>query len=145
MENASKALLIAASVLVAILLIALGIRIFGSTRGATDEVDAMATELEIQMFNSQFEKYEGKQSASQVQALLRYAKRVNAKGEHTVSFQVKHGSGVNSGLTPDYVLSTYAFKNIGLIDVSVLEYDDNGFITSIELYNEDFDYYHANH
>ena len=37
MENATKALLIAAAVLIVILVIALGMRIFNSTSGATKE------------------------------------------------------------------------------------------------------------
>lgn len=44
MENATKALLIAAAVLIVILVIALGMRIFSSSSGATDSaIDAAKT------------------------------------------------------------------------------------------------------
>ena len=139
MENASKALLIAASVLIAIALIAVGIRILSSTKGTTEQVDKVATGLEISMFNSQFERYEGKQASSQVQELLRFAKRTNAKGGHTISFRVRHGGGIVENSTPENVLTNNNFNNIGLTEVTIIGYDDNGYINSIELYNEDFD------
>ena len=43
MENATKALIIAASVLIAIVLIALGIRILSSTGRSAEQVDSAAT------------------------------------------------------------------------------------------------------
>lgn len=59
MENASKALIIAGSVLIAILLISLGLLIFKSTSGATDQTQKLGETLEVQQFNSQFLKYCG--------------------------------------------------------------------------------------
>ncbi len=55
MENASKALIIAGSVLLSILIIALGVSIFNNARdnANTDSLDA----AEINMFNQQFEKF----------------------------------------------------------------------------------------
>jgi len=55
MENASKALIIAASILIAILIIALGVTIFNSAQDAasTESLDT----AEINMFNQKFEKY----------------------------------------------------------------------------------------
>lgn len=55
MENASKALIIAASILIAILIIALGVTIFNRAQDAasTESLDT----AEINMFNQKFEKY----------------------------------------------------------------------------------------
>ncbi len=55
MENASKALIIAASILIAILIIALGVTIFNKAQDAasTESLDT----AEINMFNQKFEKY----------------------------------------------------------------------------------------
>lgn len=55
MENASKALIIAASILIAILIIALGVTIFNRAQDAasTESLDT----AEIGMFNQKFEKY----------------------------------------------------------------------------------------
>lgn len=70
MENASKALIIAGSVLIAILLISLGLLIFKSTSGTTDQTQELGKTLEVQQFNSQFLKYCGNSvKGSQVRTL----------------------------------------------------------------------------
>ena len=71
MENASKALIIAASVLVAILIVSMGIMIFNKAQSAGSTTDLDATE--ITMFNSKFERYANNQSGSQVKSLISYA------------------------------------------------------------------------
>lgn len=57
MENASKALIIAGAILLAILIISLGILIFGQAKGVIDG-NAMS-DVEIQQFNGKFTMYEG--------------------------------------------------------------------------------------
>lgn len=59
MENASKALLIAGSVLIVILLIAVGMKIFNSTAGTTGAVEGTMASTEIAMFNNKFTPYIG--------------------------------------------------------------------------------------
>ena len=58
MENATKALLIAGSVLVAILLIAMGVKIFNSTSETTQSSQAVMDTTAITTFNSQFAGYD---------------------------------------------------------------------------------------
>ena len=70
MENATKALMIAAAVIVAILIISLGIGIFNMSSEQVDNAGNLS-EYEIQQFNSKFEKYEGESiSATHVNALI---------------------------------------------------------------------------
>ena len=57
MENATKALLIAAAVLVAILIISLGLVIYNMAANTIGSVNLSAQE--IQSFNEKFDKYEG--------------------------------------------------------------------------------------
>lgn len=72
MENASKALIIAASVLVAIMIIALGVTIFNKAKGSSDT--SSLDSAQITMFNQKFEKFSGKQqSGSNVKSLLSFA------------------------------------------------------------------------
>ena len=72
MENATKALLIAASVLIVIVLIAVGLRILSSTRGTTNQVENVTKTVEASIFNAQFEKYMGGNvKASEVKDLVR--------------------------------------------------------------------------
>ncbi|MBQ2835543.1 MAG: hypothetical protein IJE68_01745 [Clostridia bacterium] len=70
MENATKALLIAAAVLVAILIISLGIGIFNTASEQAENAGDL-TQYEIQTFNDKFKKYEGdSRTGSDVNALL---------------------------------------------------------------------------
>ena len=68
MENATKALMIAAAVLVAILIISLGIGVFNSASEQMNDMDL--TEYQKQQFNEKFTKYQGKQSGAEVNALV---------------------------------------------------------------------------
>ena len=70
MENASQALIIAGAILLAILIIAIGMYIYNSaTSNIYGALDNMSTQ-EIEAFNNQFEGYKGKQTGSQVSALI---------------------------------------------------------------------------
>ena len=70
MENSTKALLIAGSILVAILIVAVGMFVYNNASGtATDSMTSMSTQ-EIDVFNKQFDIYEGLQSGSQIKTLM---------------------------------------------------------------------------
>ena len=71
MENASKALIIAGSILLAILIVAMGVRIFNGARNSADTTTLDSTE--ISMFNQKFEKFSGKQTGSSIKSLCSFA------------------------------------------------------------------------
>ena len=69
MENASKALIIAGAILLSILIITLGIAVFGQASGVVNN-NAMS-EVEVTTFNTKFTQYEGTTvRGAQVNALL---------------------------------------------------------------------------
>ena len=68
MENASKALIIAGAILLAILLISLGIMIFNQAQDTVN--NSGMTQAEITAFNNKFLKYEGTQKGSVVKSLI---------------------------------------------------------------------------
>ena len=69
MENASKALIIAGAILLAIVIISLGLIVVNNTRGTVDKSNL--SEQEIQSFNAKFTAYEGdKVSGSRVNSLI---------------------------------------------------------------------------
>ena len=75
MENASKALIIAGSILLAILLISLGIVIYTQSQKTIDSMNM--NEQEIQAFNNKFIQYEGNNKrGAEVNALVQLI-RVN--------------------------------------------------------------------
>ena len=69
MENATKALLIAGSVLIAILLIAFGLRIFNSTKGTSEAAQTTMDSTEMAMFYNKFNQYMGTISGIKVRSL----------------------------------------------------------------------------
>ena len=72
MENATKALLIAAAVLIAILIISLGIVIYNQASETVNSVNMSGQE--IQAFNEKFTKYAGERvRGTEVNALLKTA------------------------------------------------------------------------
>ena len=77
MENASKALIIAGAILLAILLISLGIMIFNQAQDTVD--NSGMSQAEITAFNNKFLKYEGdNKTASEVKNLVNEAMVNNA-------------------------------------------------------------------
>lgn len=126
MENASKALLIAASVLIVILLIAVGMRIFNSTSGTADNVETTMNATEIATFNSKFTAYAGTgKSASQVRALANIVIANNATNQHEVSLDGEtDATGITqyvADLEGTYNIVMYDDDENGLIDYIVIE------------------------
>lgn len=70
MENATKALMIAGAVLIAILIISVGMMIFSQgdsvIKGSQGKIDQVA----VQAFNSAYDSYEGKQKGSALKQLI---------------------------------------------------------------------------
>ena len=92
MENATKGLLLAAAILIAIILIAVPLRILTSTKRVAEEVGESTVDLETSVYNSQFTKYAGnKKSASDVRALLSTIQQLKSgnkiKGKLLINFQ----------------------------------------------------------
>ncbi len=138
MENASKALIIAGAILLAILLITLGIYIFQQAQSTVN--NSGMSQAEIQSFNSQFTKYEGKIKGSAVKSLIQEVNVNNSQDEsqeHQITI-VKATEGSNTSFptattssdkvkqyTTDQVVNTKTYT------VKILEYGGNGRITKI--------------
>ena len=124
MENATKALIIAGSILIVILLIAMGVSIFKSTSGTTDQVDSTMQTTEMAMFNNQFTMYAGKQSGSRVKALANAVIANNAKSSRKVSF---NGATTSNGVL-DKISSMDSLKTY---NVSISDTNNDGYIDTI--------------
>ena len=91
MENASKALIIAAAILLSILIIALGMRVFTASSSAGDSVSLESNE--IQAHNSKFLAYEGKIKGSQVVNLINDVQKNNSQyNDRKISLKIGTGS-----------------------------------------------------
>ena len=84
MENASKALLIAGAILIAILLIAIGMMVFNSASGVIDTASSSMTDQEKSIHNKKFTVYQGQKSGSVVKQLLSEVKTNNEDGSSQI-------------------------------------------------------------
>ena len=87
MENASKALIIAGAILLAILLISLGIIIFSQAQDTVN--NSGMTQAEVQTFNGQLVKYEGDQKGTVVKTMIQEVLAINNNGSgYTITVNV---------------------------------------------------------
>ena len=113
MENASKALIIAGAILIAILLISVGIMVMNSMNKPIDAAAEEADSQAVQMYNAKFTNYAGK-TATEVKNLLMAIQASNAadknhyidvnhkyKSEGTETYsstKVKNGNNYNKSI-----------------------------------------------
>ena len=86
MENASKALIIAGTIIIVMIVIAAGMYLFNSAGGLSASVQSKWSDDEILNFNRQFTKYEGTQKGSSVKELIETVNRSNERSDVKVSF-----------------------------------------------------------
>lgn len=93
MENATKALLIAAAVLVAIIIISLGVTIVSGARNQINKSSDALDDAEVEAFNSKFSSYEGGSvSGTRVKTLVKTAYQQNQKeDDESRRVNVKNG------------------------------------------------------
>ena len=144
MENASKALLIAASVLIVILLIAFGMRIFNSTKGPGNQVQGTMETTEMTMFNNGFMSYVGKnKSKANAMSLMNkiIANNTSTNNIHKVNVSFNSG-GTIVGAVSDISRLTQiingqlwpaSFANKTSFTIEV-DFDTNGYINLVRMY-----------
>ena len=127
MENASKALIIAGAILLAILLIGLGMIIFNMGRSTTDTLSRNMDQFERIAFNNTYEQYRGERvTGSKVQALV---SQVIANTNEDMP-KVKLFKGTNEVTSP----SAYASEvKTGKTYKVVLDYDTYGTVNKITI------------
>lgn len=133
MENATKALLIAAAVLIAILIISLGIVVYNKASETMDSVDMSGQE--IQAFNEKFLKYAGENKrGTEVNALLKTAlnndltEKNNGNSAKIVVVNVDGTATVND--SSNQVTKVDASK---LYDIEVLQDGPGGLVNTINV------------
>lgn len=129
MENAVKALLIAAAVLIAILIISLGLVVYNRASETVNSAGDLS-EYEIQQHNEKFIKYQGDNvSGSDVNAMLTTVFNHNLKQENTDDYVTVSGSAtiddtvMASGNTPEKVSTAQRYSIVCNLE--------DGIVTSI--------------
>ena len=109
MENASKALIIAAAILLAILLISLGIFIFSQAQDTV--TNSGMSQAETSAFNTKFTKYENIRKGSVVRSMIQEviasnADENNSSAGRTVTIIIKPKQGNAETLKGDEIKSS---------------------------------------
>ena len=127
MENASKALIIAGAILLAILLISLGIMVFTQAQETVN--DTSLSQAEVTSFNSNYLKYEGKQSGTMVKSLFSDVIANNAKESNpdiAVTFTAGSLTSATSGISTSKIDTTKQYT-------VVLGYGSDGRVNSVTI------------
>lgn len=139
MENASKALLMAAGVLVGVLIISVGVALFNSFAGSSKNIITKLEEKDISEFNNNFLKYYGENievTAHDVITIANTAKQSNKEQElenmtsyndnsNYIQIQVKNDTNFEKKTESDY---------IDFIKKNMLMADENGNLTKTKLF-----------
>lgn len=130
MENASKALLIAGAILIAIVLITFGVMILG--QGSEIINSSSLSETEVSTFNSKFTPYEGgKVRGSKVNSLLNAVIQNNVSQEDEAK-KVTVNSGSGSGVYVKKDSTEYGKADTGATYNVKCEYDSKtGLVSNI--------------
>lgn len=129
MENASKALLMAAGVLIGILILALMVTLFLSAREVSSRHDQVKKTEEIEQFNANFTKYVGKNiTMHQVLTIYNFAKKENNKIKDVKMTLPKGFTIDTSQIEKDLKNNEWRYKII------IVKTDENGYIDRIAIY-----------
>lgn len=137
MENASKALLIAGAVLIAILLIGVAMLIYQGAMGGINSGIASMGQQEIQAFNAPFTQYEGTQRGTNVRAIIQNIISSNSANQaedgKLVSLDIL-GEAINAStdeLNTNKMSASKSKINTGKTYEVVLEYEKSGLVNKV--------------
>lgn len=130
MENATKALMIAGAVLIAIMIIGVGIMIFQSGQETVNSSIGKMDQIEIDTFNSELLAYEGNQKGSNVKQLITKVITLNATNTGTYDDKVIEINGKKEA--NDLATERTGITNGKTYNVS-MQYNSGGLITTITI------------
>lgn len=129
MENASKALIIAGSVLIAMAIIFMAVKLTGEGQGTLDSEEQTMQATEVATFNNKFTVYFGNNiSASKVKALANVVVSNNATSNRKVSISFDNGSTSCDDASD---ITSGASNLSGKYTVSAGSFSAEGYVTSI--------------
>lgn len=137
MENASKALIIAGAILLAILLISLGIMVFTQAQDVTK--NSGMSKAEINAFNSQFTKYEGIRKGSEIKSLIQEVNSSNISdvqegNDRNIQLEGAGNAPTGSdGKNTAYTYQTTSIASSARYKVTVTYDSGSGYINKIKI------------
>ncbi len=108
MENASKALLMAASILIGMLILSLAVYLFISFGSTSSELHKQKEEQQLQQFNSQFTSYVGKEGST----IYDVVTVANLATENNIYYEFEKRNIIADG-KDNYISVVFENSNIG--------------------------------
>lgn len=138
MDNASKALIIAGAILIAVMLVSLGVMLYNTAAGVAEGTTQTVEALGVEGFNAQFNQYTGNRVRANVaQGLIDKVIANNANADTTIEVELATGGGVSSGMSATSEQDDLTEMR-GLIttkdtvyNITVAGYDTSGTINSM--------------
>ena len=133
MENASKALIIAGAILLAILIISLGIMIYNQAAGVVN--NNSMTEVEVTTFNQKFEQYLGEHvRGANVNSLINAVNTNNmSTDDGTKQVKLVGNNGTSIQTNDDKITYKKNMKTGSTYIVKVEAYTKGGLISNISI------------
>ena len=131
MENASKALLMAAGVLIGVLILSLAVYLFVSFGTTSSELHKQQDSDRINQFNSQFTSYEGKEGVT-IYDVITVA---NLATENNIYYEFNKRNNIPSTDTNDFYISVVLKNEYNNNELIERGYDSNA-KTTRDKYNE---------
>ena len=135
MENASKALLMAAGVLIGVLILALMVTSFASSKSLFNNYEAIKEAEAIQQFNVNFTKYVGRNlTIHDVITIYNFAIE---KGMPTSNISKSGSFNIDTDQISTDILEEKNYVEPAKVyyKMRIIEYSDDGYVSKIEFYN----------
>ena len=144
MENASKALLMAAGILVGVLILALMVTLFLSSRELSTEYEKTKQTEAVQQFNVNFTKYLGQYiTTHEAVTIINFAEENNVYVDKS-GYTFKMDDDISRAYS--YYRENYINKNnientrkVEIVyKINDVKYDENGYVSQIKIYNRKY-------
>lgn len=122
MDNASKALIMAGAILIAVAIVGIGIYIFSAANGMTDDALNQIDALTVTSINSQLQQYEGAIRGRELKQAINIARSINKQNTLPDSGKIQvNGSDLTdtstSGITDNTTYTvTFRYSDAGYIN-----------------------------
>ena len=133
MDNASKALIMAGAILIAVALVSLGVYLYQSAASKVNDGTRQVDASQMLMLNQEIEKFEGKIKGSEVKQLIRLINADNANEVYPNDLVIKTGSGDwDKDANDDFKADSATVRDSTNYDVTI-QYDTDGWVSGVTI------------
>lgn len=110
MDNASKALIMAGAILIAVAIVGIGIYIFSAANGMTDDALNQIDALTVTSINSQLQQYEGEIRGRELKQAINIARSINKQNTLPDGKSISYNGGAIADTTTTAITDNKTYK-----------------------------------